>query len=189
MFGLTDPHREWRISSRPICPRIRSSRSAFRLPECFALSEYYSAMRAVRSCTRHVASRASRRLSCGSRAAEVGAESSRAEVRCGTSKDRLPSVSLLPGWLFPVVATGLFRAPAKPLPFADGAPRPLPGAALTLRQRGGEGGGGLPVCRDDAAHSRAEHTTRTPTRNRSRSLRWRLITFASCSAASRVKLQ
>lgn len=29
---------------------------------------------------------------------------------------------------------------------------------------GGEGGGGLPVCRDDAAHSRAEHTTRIPTR-------------------------
>lgn len=54
---------------------------------------------------------------------------------------------------------------------------------------GGEGGGGLPVCRDDAAHSRAEHTTRIPTRDRSRSLKWRLITFASRSAASCVKFQ
>lgn len=56
--------------------------------------------------------------------------------------------------------------------------------ALTLRTtgRGRDGEGGLPACRDDDAHSRAEHTTRTPTRNRSRSLRWRLITSASCVA-------
>lgn len=86
-------------------------------------------------------------------------------------------------------ATGLSRAPAKPLPFADGAPRPLPGAALTLRRR---------EEREGAGYLSAETTLRTVARNirrvsrrenRSRSLKWRLITFASRSAASCVKFQ
>lgn len=141
--------------------------------------------------------------------AGIGAGS---EVRCQVSgvpdcrsKDRLTVyLRLLPGWLSLLLsscrlssssssssrATGLSlspsRAPATKLPFIAVRRRSSPTASRCRVHSPptARGKGGLPACRDDVAHSRAEHTTRTPTRNRSRSLRWRLIDNIRVSSSS-----